>query len=348
MDIIHYNKAYEITVSYDSLAEVVDKVHGTGYPLGRSTFGRVAVLIPSGRCSPARNIRYTAFYKNPVPNDKLFISSGSKIPRDLIRQTGYRIVRDINQADYVVIPEPEETSPFESKMFWKSATGAFYIVHIIDKADGSFYITSDRVQAIELTFQSMFGEGQSFWATKGLECYFIRDIPEYSDLLNSSKIARYAFDTKLRLQPSTTISPENLDILRRMPDKSNALKILMTSNFQKYPLTICMFLDYDLSVSYGYKYGDQVNWMMKAIHYDRFEEGEDLRIPITPEDFNMLQDWIFYRIGLTGPGLFSMKVLNNLPTDYTRLLLYKVAAKKFELTKPVSYDTLKKLIENSK
>lgn len=348
MDIIHYNKAYEISVSYDSQAEVVDKVYGTGYPLGRSTFGRVAVLIPLGYSSPASNIRYTTFYKNLVPNDKLYISSGSKIPRDLIRQTGYRIVRDMNQADYVVIPEPEETSPFESKMFWKSATGDFYIVYIMDRAGGSFYITSDRVQAVELALRSKFGEGQSFWATKGLNCYFIRDIPEYIDLLNSSKIARYAFDTKLRLQPSTTISPENLDILRRMPDTTNALKILMTSNFQKYPLTICMFLYNELGVPYGYKYGDQVNWMMKSVQYDLFKDQQDFRTPITPEDFNMLQDWIFYRIGLTGPGLFSYKALDNLPLAYAKLLLYRVAAKKFELTEPVSYDTLKKLIENSK
>lgn len=345
MEIIHYNKAFEIWVTYNTKNETVDKIH-IGYPLGRSTFGRVAVLSPLGYVSPATTIRHYVF-NTIAPPSKLFISSGSKIPRDLVRQTGYRIVRDMDQADCVVIPEPEEQEAYESKMFWKSSTEEFYIVKINDTAGCSFYPTTDRIKEIELALRKNLGEGQSYWNVRGFYCYFTRDIPEHIDLLNGKPV-RYVFDTKLRLQPSTTISPENLDILRKMPDRINALKILMTSDFQKYPLTICMFLNNDLNVSYGYKYGDQVNWMMKAVHYDLFEDQKDFRTPITPEDFNMLQDWIFYQIGLTGPGLFSDETLNQLPSAYLELLLYKIAAKKFELTEPISYDTLKKLIANSK
>ena len=355
MDIVHYHKAYDLYVYFDSRTQEVFRMTGP-VPLGRHTFGRIAVIQRLNESNPYYTISYAAPYYNipaPMHDQTLFVSSESKIPRDLIRNSGYKITRDINNADYVIIPKPECTTGSQANLFFLTQDEDFYQVFIYDKAvnERRTNYSFDELEIIKTAIGLKYGNGTFYaYATPQL-CYFIRNVKEYEDILKRQTSGRcHVLDTNLKLNPSTNISPENLHIMSKMDDEKAVLKLLMSSDFTRYPLTLCNFLFNDLDVDYGYGYGDQANWFMKTIGYDEFyaSGGERYLKMVTPEDLKMLQDFILYKLNLTGPGLVTEDTFkDDKMNGYRQLIGYRVAIKPYKIDEPVDFQTLNSLIKNN-
>lgn len=348
MDIIHYKKAYEVTMYVNCLNNTFDKI-GWDCPIGRSSFGRTAVITRTSDSEPYYAIRYACCYSRPAPGDKVFLSSESKIPRDLVRNTGYQIVRDKNTASFVIMPEPEKPEPYKAFLFYKTYDNDFYIISLYDTSGGAITeVNSDLATECELGMRAKYGDGQMYKYQVQHKCYFYRNVPEHLEILGGVHPWNCMFDTELILTPSTDITPENLAMLAKLPSKEQALKLIMSSDFKKYPLTMCLFLKNDLSISYGYKYGDQVNWMMKCIEYNEFEEKDSFKKPVTPEDFKMLQDWILYKLNIKDSGIVSTELVDELDSGYNDFLLSKTAVKRVDISQPISLDSIRTMIQNSK
>lgn len=349
MIIYHYNKAYERYIRYNRKTGAISR--GGVWEQGRHTWGRMACVVGKWDASPYDEVRYAirpGYYpKPPKVGDTLFVSSGSKIPRDLLRNSGYKITRNKDQADYIVVSIPENQYPTSCCICGMNDSESFFIIHITDAVNGEDFAPSDQEMDNIISFlNNDVGITQITTSTKGLKVYFIRDNQEHEEILNKSQ-KKYCLDSDIQLTPSTTISPENLNIIWNLSDYQAKFKILMGSDFHKYPYTICLFLKNEMGVDYGFKYGESVNWFMKTIGYDEFENSKYSKL-ITPEDFDMLQNWILYQLNMTDSGLVKIDKLDrNLLYDYKQFLAYKYAVRKLSIDHPMKEDNLKALIKNT-
>lgn len=353
MHIVEYNKAYEQSILLYRVPKNASLSPFSATPLGRFSFGRVAV-IQDGHNDPVASISdYVDNYmtKAPIPGDKLYISSSSKIPRDLVRNSGYKIVRDQKDADHIIVPMPEQEHPLRYFVYALNNDDLYCLNVYAYRQPTGDTIEPEEFEWVKQAFESKYGPSQFYFSGKKLLCNMIRNVPEHLELLrNGSRVDNYYFDTNIQLVPSTNITPENLKIIANMDSKERALKLLLNTDFEKYPFTICAFLTSDLNVRYGYKYGDQVNWMMKKIGYRDYEDGkyEDLP-PVTPEDFKMFQDYLFFKLNVSGDnGIVRQKVFEDLDDEYKDMLQYRTAVRKFSITEPMSLATLQTIILNSR
>ena len=348
MKIFHYTDAVSKVLYFNHKTNTI-LFSGGYWSYGKSSQGRMACVDALNADSPNFITRWkTRYTSKPKEGDTLYVSSGSKIPRDLLRNSGYKITRDKDKADYVVIPEAETQSSYKGYICALRDGGCFEWYDLRDNhTSDNIRPTGLQLDIIERRLKEQFSPIEVYKSVEGIKLTFTKDITEHEELF-TGRAAKYVLDTQVALVPSTTINPENLDIIARMPEFNAKMKILMSSDFQKYPYTMCKFFENTLALDYGYKYGDQVNWMMKAVHYDQYDGRGCYPQLVEPEDYNMLQDWIFYQLGVSGnAGLISPGKVGDLRTGYRESILRKTAVKKLKIDQPMSEESLKSLINNS-
>ena len=353
VDVVNYDTAHEQYLRYYRHSNEVRFVSWT-WPKGRDTFGRMAVVISRGEPSPAYYLsRYAQSYasKSCAPGHTLFVSSGSNLPRDMIRNSGYKITRNIDQADYVVIPKPDRVNSYDC-FFCGLCGGKFYMFDITDE-NGDYFelsiaeanIIADKIKEKYDGIQLIYSAGQKLFVS------FLRNVEEHKDLFElkgESANRKYVYDSDLPLTPSTVLSAENLSIIERVPDKRTALKLLMQTDFKKYPFTTCMFLYYGIQAGYGYKYGDQVNWMMRTVKLDQFENGEKYPVPIQPEDFALFQSYLMYKLGVSeSGGYITDDKRDSISSDCFEFVAHRTAIKSTKIDHPMSFNDIKTIISNS-
>ena len=353
MDVVNYDKAYEQYLRYYRHSNEV-KFSYTARQKGRDTFGRMAVIISRGESFPAYYLsRYAQSYasKSCAPGHTLFVSSGSNLPRDMIRNSGYKITRNIDQADYVVIPKPDKVTAYDC-FFCGLYADKFYMFYVSDE-NGDYLepsiaeanIIADKIKEKFSGIQLIYSAGRKLFVS------FLRNVEEHKELFElkgEPANHKYVYDSDLLLTPSTVLSAENLSIIERIPDKRTALKLLMQTDFQKYPFTTCMFLFYGIDADYGYKYGDQVNWMMRTVKLDQFENDEEYPVPIQPEDFALFQSYLMYKLGVADSGGYiTDDKLNSINSDCFEFVAHRTAIKPTKINHPMSFDAIKTIISNS-
>lgn len=262
-------------------------------------------------------------------NQKLFVSSSSKIPRDLIRNSGYKIVMDKYKADYVVVPKTDKIScsQYSFNIAFKLTDGDAYFVRVHRNDGVTTYYDSERdiiIDTIKNEVKNVGKEIEDIFYDSDLasfKVYFMPKCEEYREIYLDPKKYDYVLDDTVELQGATDISIETLEIWRRMDSEQVFQKSVLNSNWKQYPCTLAVFLTSEKD-DFCYKPTGQWAWLLSQIHYSAFEHDITCAEMVTsPEDWNMLQKWIMHRLDVSDNGGYvRFEDFDKCPYDYKKLL----------------------------
>lgn len=305
-------------------------------------------LLPPRRCNEINTV---------------YISQKSKIPRDLVRRT-YKITLSPEKADLIVMPVLKEA--FEMKynyIAYDSVTKDAYIitfyrdyVHSEEKRCDAVEEANIKREALAKIMSGLPGtrfDDEINWLHDdgGLErkVFFISDYPEYHYILNNTYPGKkYIFDTNLVLEGGTDISVETLDVWRRIPRTDSQLfeKSILSSNWNKYPFTLCVFLE-EMRRGWG---GQQFMYLLNAINYYEFDfSSTSYPNEIQPDDWNMMQKYLLHKKDMSEEGGydkdFNMEDLTYNSSDC--LLRHRVVTRPFFIDKPMTLQKIKEAMKLS-
>lgn len=283
-------------------------------------------------------------------NNKLFISPDCKIPRDLVRNSGYKVVMNKDNADYVVVPTPKDTQcssySFNVAFTLKDNEDAYFIR--VNRHDGIETFTDEEIEIIlERIKQEVADYGyevDEFFYNNDLskfKVYFVPKCEEYRDIFERKYKYQYALDTNVELVGATNMSIETLEIWSHMDSEQVLQKSVMNSDWQKYPCTLAVFLREERN-AYCYRPTGQWAWLLNQIHYNIFENDiEYADVITTPEDWNMLQKWVMHKLDVSDSGGYvRWKDYDNLPWSYKKVITQRMYVKPVNITEEANFNNL--------
>lgn len=307
-------------------------------------------------CYDLVSVLYHQTESGSIPHGgKLFVSSCCKTGRDTFRNSGYSITRSPDNADAIVIPD---------------VRGSFYLklgcnfVAKDEKNDELFLVTVDKpaygkaelddreIDAVRLYLKTALALEVDEVDNTDIKVVFIPKCDEIVDVLKNNTLNKpYIQESKVQIHPSTTISPETLLFWENIDDPNLLVRTICTSDWNKYPMTI-------LALLYGKPNGSS-NWfnhangdfrrILNAIgykSYSSFQYAANDKF-ISPEDFKMLQGYMYLKLGIDGNGGFvGTKTYNSVvPSGVDALLQKKVVLKPLEIPTSMKLSDIKAIVE---
>ena len=355
--VIEYKEAYR---GYLNLY-AGNVIHGTGISLwnNNTVNGKVAFFDNEDDVEDNeawKKIESKSCYSVRVPQNgeerSLFVSPKSKIPRDTLRNSGYKIVLDPDKADYVVMPRVYYN--FDSTAFhvlvYNTEFQRLYFFHIDKRGYESFSEDNDNTElfrAIEAHIKENVlnnAEGLLFWMREDLEpinIIFVPRVQEYIDILSGTYPARkYVLDDRVDVVPSVGIDVETLVTWQMCRDKDLLAKAVVNSDYMHYPITIACFLAAEKRFDVDRIQNAQFRRVLEIIHYNYIRNASKMDLPVDKQDFDMLQKWIMYKLGVSEKGGWvSNKQLEDLDSVYEQFVMTRMAVA------PFSFDTFTSSME---
>lgn len=349
---IEYSTFLTGRISFDHIGRISSKRNGLRT---REINSGMAVLNLGDRCFDARDeltlhegLRVSQ--ADAANGMKLYISSDCKTSRDLFRNSGYKLVRDKDNADMIVVPAFRNSDyypryTYELAMFDpdKGELTLFSVYRNEGVRKALNHYSEDDLQRVKDYLKSFYGNnceviGDSFEEN---DCYIIPHYKEHVAMLENTKFpSKYVRETGVWLDCPTTISPETLRIWKSSNDEEVVAKAICTSNWQDYPVTLCAFL-YDKSNIIGHG-GNNFRLVLQQIGYksgyglyDMIRDRE-----VSPEDWNMLQKYMMMLMGMPEEGgILPKGAINKLPYKYKDIFLRRaVVVKPLYIKNPVTVD----------
>lgn len=283
-----------------------------------------------------------ACYYTPVAS-KLFISKDVKTARDLFRNSGYTIVRDIEKSDVVVVPavrEDYQQFVYEVAAYDPQTSNLYlYTVNRNENVRRRYYTSLDGdFDAIKSTFEAR------GWAVlsediEGSTCNIVQNCNEYREiLLNTYPQRHYVSETRIPLDSPVTISPETLLLWSRYTDMRLLAKAICASDWKEYPFTVLMMILYEQG-AVVYSGGENMKLVLQQIGYNPNASTSKMILgrTVTPKDWNMLQSYIMKKMGIPETGGFcNFSALNG----YSDIIKKKVAVAPMTIDTPQLTDNL--------
>ena len=280
---------------------------------------------------------YSSIYRNPSvfatydtgcaytvsEGDTIFVTPDCKTPRDLFRNSGYKLTRDPEKAKSIVFP----------KIFPNKIVAFRYNILCKDKNDDRLHICTVRTSANSNSYwpygNNDYDRIKAYFAATGFDMEYytpvideyeqnyvelIPDYPVFKEMIDAgtNNLRKYICEDVIRITPSTNISVETLMLWKNMGD-GIFQKALQTSDWREYPLTVLAFLYGEDKYSSCYSdRGYQLICNQVGLEISR-SSGKLMQTfsVVTPKDWNMLQDWILFRFGLSEKGGFVNPKFDN-------------------------------------
>ena len=289
-------------------------------------------------------------FVHPTYTESVFVTPEVRLSRDVIRNSGYKITRDPDKAEVVVIPATRETYlryEFNVVVFDKHSKSLFlYSFNRKDSTRSEYSVKYD--DDFDLV-KEMFKDEEQYvlFQDKILDRAYATILPRYQGykdlLLNTYPDRHYAMETKLRCLMPIEINIETLEIWRRSDDADMVQKSIAQSNWQDYPVTILCFLKNDCpswfcdAPNNAFKLVlEQIGWQdrrypLAALMQDRV---------IQPKDWNLLQSYLMYRLGVDEDGGYTKIDTYNKLTWYGPFFRKRFVVSPYKITTPQTFDNL--------
>lgn len=359
MDILDYKYFVflDVTVNYDGSV-------GCRNFSAKTNFIRGRLAVPDIKRSLDTPWSTFAAYTEDTtvsPTDTIFISPESKISRDLIRNSGYKITIKEENADKVIVPVMYPTETIESNIVIRAGE----VIAFIDVRRRSDYITDPFTEeewesVLDVAKQSVFNYKQAqndpnpyIGFNEDYEVfpvYFIRKVEQYKRILTSPQLDRYITDAGFPVTASSNFSIDFLEMLLRYEDENIFNKLLISSDFIKYPLTTNMLLKKrgwsNMTVTEALR-----KTVLRPIDFDTYywgrkEDWGENRV-ISPEDWNLCQKFLMAQFNVPEEGGFVPgKEWGVIRDDFKKFVRTKVAIKPLYITEPTPYPLLMSLVGN--
>lgn len=302
---------------------------------------------------------YCRIRRNPA-DIKLYVESKSRISRDLLRQSGYQIVRDPEKADYIVVPSYTDDNVIGQATYYKYNIAAV----IDDKELGLFSINmpyternlkldENHITAYKDRIQQYFSDKKvDFYYDDRLiekKCFFCPGVPVYKDIIEQTYDRCYVFDSHIAVAAQVDINLETLEIWSHCKDEYILEKQIINSNWKDYPFTVAKFI-----MAYGgslvYSSNANMKMILDNLGFDSNMRrwGADFRFPVKPDDWNLMQKWTMKKLNLPEEGGFARKEdMGNLNYQLRELVRQRVAVKPFYTNTPMTQENIEQLMKNS-
>lgn len=321
----------------------------------RVVTNKVATYIPDEDWDAIQCLYHETEDVSFVSGAKLFVASECKISRDTFRTSGYTITRDKNKADVIVIPDVLRQNYYS------------YICNFAAKKEGNLYLINVNKCGWD---SPVFDDSDVYFIRKyltdnGFELdetqksrimvWFLPKCEEINEVLTGNVLPTvYIQESLVPVTPSTTISPETLTFWENVNDNNLLARTICTSDWMKYPITLLCFLvffkgdvnwcrfsvgDAKSSINnfrrildrIGYQYNYYKSWVFS----DRY---------ISPEDYEMLQSFLYAKLGVADKGGFiDVEKFNCIPIELQSILQRRVALAPLALSGWTLCDNVKQM-----
>ena len=235
----------------------------------------------------------------------LYVSPECSISRDILRNSGFKIVRNKEKASCVLLPPYGESASFTYNVC-VIIDGKNVNLFNIDKKSNLTEERCDKIlELIKGKYSSLDQSKIRYIFNPLLESANIYVVPKcenYIDLYTgSADDSFYGFEDCIELIPSIEVTPELFTIWDKCDELDVIACALANCDWQKYPVTLAMYL-YENKQGIRHHANSSQSFILKCIgFYDLWRNGTMDRI-VEPEDWNMLQKCRLYSLGLPETG----------------------------------------------
>lgn len=300
--------------------------------------------------------------QSPIPQSHsgitLYIAPECKISRDVLRNDGYVITYNKAKSDFRVLPSiPRNPTYLRTEIVF--LCGKQLCLCQVERSCGPYIndpngYGGERATPTEVDTVLTYLETQ--YAVNRTDMQYRRDLQAIKVwflgtcedtkyyLTHSMRVGEeFCFDTDVPLKGSTNITPENLLLWSKFDDANLLEKTLLTSDWRMYPVTVCMFLAKEMG-SLARKFGPAGKVMLRAINFDMMDRynGSLGGQVVSPQDWNMLQDYIMLHYGIHDSKGF-VKDLG----PYHDFVRHKYAVAQWKISESIPFSNLEDEIDSS-
>lgn len=293
---------------------------------------------------------------------KLYICPECRTPRDLFRNTGYKIVRDKESADAIVVPDASVINcmiQFANVAFLDKENLRLYLYTAnkdwMPLSDNDVRIEDGDLDKIKKAYLSNYGKDLS---SDKYECFFsevqkrfpvefLPIIQEYKEILTGTRPKNYKYlsEGEIYINCPTEITPETLSIWHKTSDYNILANSIAASNWRDYPVTLFMFVSiFKPNVShYG---GQKFKLVLDSIGYNYYESIDKLLLGriIQPDDWNMFQEFLMTYLGVPEDGGFGKKK-GGPENNVLKYVRSRIAIKPLKINTPTSWENIKEMLK---
>lgn len=296
------------------------------------------------------NKAYDPYIAQLIYGKTLYVCPQSKIPRDLLRSSDYKITYSKEKADYIIIPKPEECG-----MFWTVNmiardinTNRIFMCNINNNSSNYYPAAEEYLKKIAEVYNIDIASLE--YACRDVisntfRVYPFQDIPEYIEIINGTlSYPKYILDCNLPIIPANKIDVEVLDLWSRLAksDENMFQKSVLNSNVRDYPYTFYVFMRCEPNTRWtNYP---QLNWLFKSMGIDY--RSDPFTGYIEPADMEMLNKWITYKLGIPEEGGYILSTTKKANSDYLQYVQKRLAVKPIKITEPITHENFMILARN--
>ena len=277
----------------------------------------------------------------------LYVAPECTFSRDALRGSGFKIVRDWERANLVVLPQVEIFFNTECDIIIEYDTSALRLVDIGNKFERT--ATDEKLLHLKEELKKHLSGGnniQHIWINpdlKPMSFYTINRCEMYKDIFSDDPIrARFCFEHEIRIVPTLEINPELFTIWKKCNDRDVLKCAVQQVDWQKYPITLAWFLNsYCPYVYIGAN--SYLKNILDTIGFTDLRAGNKLNKEVSPEDWNMLQKCEMYFMGLPEQGGFVDATSVTIP----KCVRSRVAVKPIYIDEPQNFEDLMQVAKNN-
>lgn len=286
--------------------------------------------------------------------EKFFISSKCKTSRDLFRTSGYKIVRDRENADKTILralPHVKARTTFVFDLAVRNCNNDLMLLTVKKEYDDNWTeITAAELAAIKYHFDSsssIIGDGV-FPKTKATLLPIDDDYEKYlSSDISYFTSHPFMFELDVPLSCPVEINLETLSLWKHCYDNELIAKAICNSNWQKYPCTLACFLSEEKTMI-KYFGGANFKMILDQIGFDPYSSLSHIlsgRI-IEPDDWNLLQAYIMDKAGVPENGGYVSTDHPEITEDYLQLSRKRYVVAPLRLSAPMTFENIQSLLNN--
>lgn len=351
---LHCNKATGAVLSLNARDEKLPKYDNAAVFDDSLSYRFRAEALTNGQADKLA----AAQSANPTHRYKAYVSSIASTPREIIRKT-YDIARSPSTADIIVLPAKEHN--FEN---WRS--GYYVKLDVVENGNPKTYFYNISLRFVNPQTGKIEEYASSVATENFLDLYFdssiknhiIRSQVQSSMQFKGTSYARnalnmykwddamaivfdntladpnkfYVIEDELPMEMPNKISVDSLIALYHCKEEDLVEKTLIGCNWKDYPFTIYQIADYKEVRTFC-----RSRTFGRSKAYKTFSEkvrSMAYSSMITPQDYNMFQDFVFRLLGVNGQGLITREKYEKYG-DFIRWIPNKVAIRKMVVTEDI-------------
>lgn len=290
---------------------------------------------------------------------KLFLSKQCTTSRELIRQSGYKIVRDKENAHYVVLPsifKKADTWNYNVAMFQEGADNSILWLCSVRKLSNPREYNANTpeegqriLDALKKAFRN--DEVLTFYHSTLLNeqvATISKKCPDMEEFFTRGDTTGplYIIEDNLPLKALSNFSVENMKLWAKEGDIRILDKIICGSDWQEYPFTTALFLKSTRPYLLRSQLSAQFCSILDEIEYDSLQlknysiSSWKYNKPISPKDWALAQEYLLDNIGVKDKGY-----TDKFPDWYSALIRSKRVVASTSIPEPMLYKDLLKMID---